>query len=227
MIVYYASFDNDFNEQIDSLSSCLFDDLEYFKDIKSKNAYVKCPAFQDYIKNVFVIRSPFDYTLSLDKENEKLHSSNYDQGFFDRYVVAREIKFGIFSLLFARLIFFSEKNIIMEQFTPFFHNSVGKNVVIPGKFNIGKHFRPVECALHCFKSGNISIKEKDVLYYLKFDTDEKIVFKKFYMSEKLIKLSCFFNQKRLFTKKILPLKWYYDNSISKQIIKEIKQNLIT
>lgn len=227
MIVYYASFYNDFNEQIDYLGSCLFDDLEYNKDLTKKNLYAQCPAFQDYIKNTFVVRSTFDYSLTLDKEDNKLYSFDHDQEFFDKYIFVRNAKIGFFSITFSMLIFFSEKDLMIEQFPPFFHNSLGRNVVIPGKFNIGKHFRPLDCAVHGFKSGNISIKEKDPLYYIRFETHEKITFKKFYMSKELFKLSNYFFEKRNYTKKIIPLKWYYENSIRKTILKEIKKNLIT
>lgn len=222
MIVYYSDYTGVFFEDLEPLSSCLLEDLE-----SSGANYVRCPSFQEYIKNTFVIRSKYDYELILDKKNSSLISPIYDQNFFNQNILVRNLESGLFTLNADRPIFFSERDLEIELIPPIFHNTVGRNVVVPGKFNIGKHFRALECALHCFDSGKIKIKEGDPIFYVKFLTKEKIKFKKFFWKkEKFLLFSEWFVKKRNSTKRILPLEWYYERSLSKSILKEIKNNLI-
>jgi hypothetical protein len=227
MVVYYASTNirkkNIFSEGLEPLSSHLDESFTIEKHAKS---FDKCPSFQAYIKNTFLIRSPYDYTISWDKENKKFFSSDYDQKFFEENLLVRNINTGLATYEPIFFTFFAEKDLEMEATSPWFHNTLNRHVVIPGVFNIGRHFRSIECPIQFLFSDTIKIKERDPILYVKFLTDEKIKFKKFYMSEKLKDYGVYFIKKRNFSKKILPLKWYYENSIRKSILKEIKNNII-
>ena len=221
MIVYYAERNNLYIEEIIPLSKCCFDDI--IQD--DFNPYIKCPAFNDSNKNIFVIKYPFDYNLNWNKNESSISSTFYDQNFFNKSLNVRSVKSGLASLMVPRLIFFSEEDLEMEQLPPYLHNVMGVYTVVPGKFNIGKHFRLIETAIQWFKPGVIEFKENDPLYYIKFYTNEKIIFKKFLYTENISHLQRYFHYKRQHTKKVKPLSWYYDNSIRKTILKEIKKNL--
>lgn len=220
MIVYYATQDNFFFEKPDPLSGCLFENLE--PEIK----YVKCPSFQDYIKNIFVIRSTNDYELTWDKKEKTLKSSMYDQKYFEKFVNIRNLSTGLFSYEEPKLMLFAEKSLEATLLPPFFHNTLNRSVVIPGTYDIGKHFRKLECALQLFDSTKIIIKENDPLYYIKFNTQEKIIFKKFLFTQKCDELNKHLGIKKSLVKRTVPLKWYYDRTSRDALLKEIKNNLM-
>jgi hypothetical protein len=220
MIVYYTTQDGNFCEKPDPLVGCLFEHLE----VETK--YVRCPVFQDYIKNIFVVRATNDYELTWDKKEKTLKSNLHNQKYFEDYVNVRNLSTGLFSYDDPKIILFAEKSLEATLLPPFFHNTINRSVVIPGVYDIGKHFRKLECAIQLFDSCKIIINEFDPVYYIKFNTQEKIQFKRFFLNERLKELHKFFINKRNFTKRILPLKWYYENSIGKTILKEIKNNLM-
>lgn len=220
MIVYYSSTGKYFCERPEQLSGCLFENL------KTEQSYVKCPSFQEYIKNTFVIRSNFDYRFGWDKDDKNFKSDMYDQHFFNSYVRPRNSNTGLVTYIDPPIIFFSEKSLEMSLIPAFFHNTFNRHVVIPGTFNVGKHFRKLESAIHFFHPDIIEIKEKDPLYYVKFHTEEKITFKSFLFTEKLRTFQAYFSPKKEYTQKIMPLKWYYERNMSKAILKEIKNNLM-
>ena len=184
-------------------------------------------SFSGCNKKIYVIRSTYDYEIDVDCENDRISSKMYDQAFFNDNIVVRDTKSGLFSYLNPSITFFSEKKLEMELLPPFFHNLPWKeHSILPGRFNVGQHFRPLECPVHLFHSDTIKINNKDPLYYVRFFTDEKIVFKRFFVTTKLFKITNNLMKKRTFTKKIIPLQWYYDNTYKKTILKEIQNNLL-
>lgn len=221
MIVYCGEMNNIFTEKIKPLSKIVFDNLSYSSELQ----YGKCPAFTDYMKNIFVITSPYDLVLNWDKEKFQFNT-DFNVDAKEKMVFPRNHEHGLISIVGINLLFFSEKSLLVDQFHPYFNLDNSNFVVIPGSFDIGKHFRPLEAAIHFARSGTIKIKENTPLFYLKFHTEEKIVFKKFYVTEKIKSLAVTFLTKRNFTKRILPLNWYYENTLRKTVLKEIKQNLI-
>jgi len=220
MIIYYGESRNNYVEPFTSLSGSLSDSFT------PHNAFLKCPAFTSLIKNTFVVRSNHDYEIQWDKEKLNFKSSVYDQIYFNKYLNVRNIETGLISYLQPNIFLFAEKSLEMELFPAFMHNTLNRHTVIPGKYNIGKHFRKLECAIQFFHSDTIKIKENDALYYIRFLTDEKIEFKRFMIDEKSFQpLINYFIEKRKHVQRILPLKWYYDRSIREKILKEIKNNL--
>lgn len=223
MIVYYANLRNSFHESLDTLSSCLNENLE----LVTGKSYHQCPAFQQYIKNTFVVRSTYDYELHLDKEKQSITSPLYNRDFPENFIHVRNLSAGLISYTDPRFVFFAEKDLEMELMPAHFHQTLGRHPIVPGTFNIGKHFRPIECAIHFFHSDKIKIRERDPLFYVKFLTNEKIEFKKFFYNQNTLNaLLGYFENKMRFTKKVIPLKWYYENSIRNIVLKEIKKNLI-
>ena len=220
MIVYYGTHNNKFCESPSPLSGCLFENLEI------EQSYVKCPAFQDYIKNIFVIRANHDYELTWNKEEKVLKSDCYGQPYFNKNVHVRNLATGLFSYYEPRINLFAEKSVQLSLIPPTFHKTLKGHAVIPGIFDAGKHLRKLELSFQFLHSDTIVFKEGDPLYYVKFHTDEKIVFKRFFYTEKLIALQQYFFDKRDFTKRMIPLKWYYENNCQKLILKEIKNNLM-
>ncbi len=102
---------------------------------------------------------------------------------------------------------------------------------VPGAFDISKWFRPHVFEVQMWeKAGTFKIKEGEPLFTVEFITDRPIVFKKFAMSEALVKYadSCVDSHKFFGRWLGLPKKYkiFQDTKMDKLILKEIKNNLV-
>jgi hypothetical protein len=156
----------------------------------------------------------------------------YDQNFFDKHVIVRSEKEKLFSFT-QHFIFFTEENSLKMSagMLPFLEDNQITNrcIPIPGTFDIGKWFRLTEFAFYLKNNYNrFEIKEDDVFQYIKFDTEEKIIFKQFYVNEKIRKhVEEVIRAKNYRINKYRQLQNYYLMfNHKKEIMKEIKNNLI-
>ena len=131
------------------------------------------------------------------------------------------------------MIFFTEEKTLNMSagIFPFLeNNNITKNcIVVPGTLDIGKWFRPSDFAFYLKSNhNNFKIEEDEIYQYIKFHTDEKIIFKQFQINEKLNKYLLDITSAKEFRKvKNRSLENYYSMlKHKKYIIKEIKNNLI-
>ena len=62
-------------------------------------------------------------------------------------------------------------------------------IPIPGRYDIGKWFRPLEFPFILKEAfDTFTVKEQDVLYYVRFHTNRPIIFKQFIMTDNLRKM---------------------------------------
>lgn len=218
------------------LSSELF---EYSKqDMKPANNFFMCPSYHSFLKNKFVIKSPLDYDLTWNVNNEMnfFSSSFYDQKFFDNYVSTRESSFGMVSLLFFSHIFFAEESCDMEVTSAYLSNNdfVNDTIYIPGTMNIGDWFRNLDFAfLMKYKNKPLKINQGDSLRYVNFKTDQKITFKKFFFTEKCSEILNYCLNQKLFKKNKNVKSYLQDiyglfkqSKLKNVLLKEIKSNLM-
>jgi hypothetical protein len=158
-----------------------------------KSEFLKCPAFHDFYKNCFLIKSPLDLKITIDKQNGPRYITchNYNQQFYDTFIAPRmeNEDFPALSIMFPYL-FFSNESLNIEQFHPFMHNSdLLNNVrVISGKFDISKWIRPIDYAFEIIdESKPIIIKRGDPLYYIRFSTEKNINFIRIYPHDDIFK----------------------------------------
>ena len=205
----------------------IFKELREEFNLNTDFDFLSCPAFQASCKNVFKIIGTVDYDLTWTGEN--FTSNSYDQLFFDNYIINRGTNSGFFSYKDPIIRFFTDSNSLnCELLPPYLHKSEVNNLrVITGKFDIGKHFRVIELAAQFRKPSTVNFNAQEPVYYIKFYTDEKIIFKRFYYTPVLHNITGSYLYLRFHTKKIAPLEWWYNhNSIYKRkILKEIKENL--
>ena len=193
--------------------------------------FKNCPAVRQQLKNVFSLKFPFDNEITFDDEN--LTTSKYDQEFWNYMIKIRSLKdknlgFNI------KYLFVSEESVEVESTACWFSQNdfVNKTILVPGKFNIGKWTRPLDCAF-LVKDGynSIKINRGDDYSYLKINTDEEVVLKKFYITDKL-KQIMFSNLKtrQYKIKPIEKLAYYYNlyekAKMHKLVMREIKSNLM-
>jgi hypothetical protein len=231
-VVYLGYWDNSFGLDIEPLEDHINKNILIQKDDK-RTLIQACPAFNNYIKNVFVVRSTFQYGIEWTKEH--FESSYYDQQFFESYILPRSNSTGVVSFRPPLPVFISESNdLTISQESAYLHDNDITRLcyTIPGTFNIGKHFpRSLELALKFKQPGLIKIDEGDALYYVRFHTNEDIVFKKFIITDdfkKFIKANL--GDIRQYTKGFKTLEWWYDlvsrHKFKKYFLKYIKQNLL-
>jgi hypothetical protein len=201
------------------------------KDINALDGINHCPVFNESLKNSYAIKSIYDYSFKI-KENS-CFSSDYDQKFYDDHVVIRSIDKKFFSFG-TRYVFFTEEDSLkmdVYQYPVFEENEITKRcMLVPGSFDIGKYFRNLEFSFILKKEfDEFVVKNEDVLYYLKFDSKEKIKFKQFRFTKDLlemiqgVRLANAFNKNK---KNVSIDLWYSKFKGKRYILNKIKENLL-
>ena len=204
----------------------------FIKNIKDKTTEVElCPSIKDYTRNTFSIKSIYDYSFEIGKDNN-VFSAQYDQKFFDRHVLVRSNIDKCFSFSQNFIFFTEDKSLNMSAgvFPYLEDNNITKAcTIIPGKVDIGKWFRPSDFAFYLKSNhNNFKIEEDEIYQYVKFDTENKIIFKQFRTSENIKQyVSDITNSKNFRKTKNRQIENYYNMfNHKKHIIKEIKNNLV-
>ena len=191
-----------------------------------------CPVFNSNLNNVFAIKSLFNYSIKIKDNN--LYSDMYDKQFFDTHVVPRQIEKKFFSFSTEYIFFTDEDSLEMTayEYPVFEQNEITKRcMMFQGTFDIGKWFRPTEFAIALKDEfDEFIVNEKDVLYYLRFHTKEKINFKQFKFNDHLhsiIKYHFKIGVPHYRSKSKKSIQDFYNKFQEKPyILKEIEKNLI-
>ena len=206
---------------------------KFTTDIPENNNFLKCPSIINNIKNTFSFSSPLD--LKIEWVNKRTSTPERNQEFFDSFINARNPEEGFLSLKLLHTVFFTEEpSLIAKQKTAIYSNNdfTRKTGIFEGQIDIGQWFRPLDLAFFFKEEGVVDIKVEDIIYYIEFLTDKKIIFKRFVINDKLINLYSFCLHLKNF--RSFSIKNYLDTcymlfnraKIKKYIIKEIQNNLI-
>ena len=197
------------------------------------NQILKCPSVVNGVRNTFAISSPIN--LKIDWDGDHISSIGRNQEFFDRTFLVRNVNSGFFSLKIGNYAFFTEEPyLLMKQKTAVYsaNDFIKKAGIFEGIYDIGQWFRPLDLAVYFKEPGIINIDKEDILYYIEFFTEKKIVFKKFvftseieYTAQSCISIKSEIN---------FPIKTYLKNlyllfnqsKIKSRILKNIKENLL-
>jgi hypothetical protein len=131
-------------------------------------------------------------------------------------------------------IFFAEESLEVETFGAHFSDNefTRKTRIIPGRFDIGKWFRPLDCAMLINKNEDtLNINNGDAFSYIKFLTNEEVKLRKFVMTDELASIvRQNVDYKRFTNKKFSPLSHWYDlykrSNQKKYILNRIQNNLM-
>lgn len=190
----------------------------------------RCPAFNDYLTNLYELRSIYDYEFYL--EDGAVKSNMYSEQFFNNHVVIRDIHQKWFSFSQQYIFFTDHPSLLMTtyEFPNFENNNITKNChTIPGQFDIGKWFRNTEFPFFLKQeSDRFKIEENEVYSYIRFHTKETINFIQFLVTDKI---NGFLNDARNLNinqkRKIIPMSNIYNKFNHKELVlKEIKNNII-
>lgn len=245
MIVYYSSFFKDFDEDGLRLAERNLDffeperligiDPEVYgsKDATHSNqSYTRCPAYNDYFKNIFAIKSQTDYDLNIDSINNKIYSTVFNQKFFDQLVFIRSLEHRLISLNIGYIFITEENDLYITQESCMYKKSnfIDNTIMVPGTFNIGAWPRPINIAFHMV-GDRLEIKHGDPLFALRFHTNEKIQFKRFFATEKFTEYQQSLLKTKTTFKQLKSLNYLYDifnrnKGLKKLMLNEVKKNLL-
>jgi hypothetical protein len=150
--------------------------------------FFACPAFHRHATNTFVIRSTLDVHVAIRPdgfapldERSKLTAQLFS--------FMHPTRKGYRTILFDhRMLFFAEQSVTLATYPAFMHRGEvqRKLCYVPAAYDISKWMRPLQGTYEVHSEvQDIHIREDDPLYYVKFETDEKIRLRRFQMVPEL------------------------------------------
>lgn len=145
--------------------------------------YTKCPAVSDYFNNVFVIRSPYDVTISYDNASDRyvtdrLGQEWYDQTFYPRFPIVKNNQLvGSCVTMRINYLFVADKDVEIESIdVPLLSTGLTRNIkLVPGTMNIHRWIRPVDFTFEIQDiSKPLEFKRGDPLFAIRFKTDSRV-----------------------------------------------------
>jgi hypothetical protein len=230
--VYWASTEKEWmlaNEP-EAISSVF-----YKKDLTDPNNEYSmvnyCPSFNSNLKNLYALRSLYDYSFYIDEVTKTIRSDDLNQEFFDDHVLTRSYEKKFFSFRNA-YCFFTDAPSLLTTFYEYPYlednNITQRCIPVAGQFDIGKYFRGTEFAFYIKKDYNsFKIERGEIYSYIRFHTTEQINFIQFRFTDKLRQMDKERFAAIALNLKLKSLEKYYNMFRHKKLIlKEIKENII-
>jgi hypothetical protein len=232
LVVYWSPFNYDENNSWDMLYVApekVYSDL--YKDKNKENtesSYFSCPAFKETTKNLYLIRNVMENEITV--IDGIVFSSTYPnvsishkESINNRPVVSISYPF----------IFFAEEPLSMTVTPPFMHPTgfVNEGHVVMGSFDIGKWFRPVNLDFMLYeKTSQFKFKDDEPLMYINFNTDKKIILKRFQITKEIHNIAVSCSQSHQNIKKFMSLseryKLFIQSKTRESLLNKIKSNII-
>ena len=155
--------------------------------------YRLCPATRDLARNTFVVTAPFDAHFYLDADKRTIEFAGTGKQAFEFFNMRAE-QYGptdqpIMSINYYQLFVSQHDQVEMTMTAPWFEDSVAAFKIVPGRFNIGKWWRPLDVAMQLpERQQEIKIKQGDVLFYVTFSTgnsDDVVVLREIAVTKEL------------------------------------------
>jgi hypothetical protein len=189
--------------------------------------YFKCPAFTQYHKNTFVIKSDLSINFGFNPNNQ-FGISHYNEDFLYGNFRTRNPEEKVIDLTW-NLHTFADQEVKISILPANFdiNDFTKKSMLFTGEYDISKWFRPIQCTFKMLENP-ISIKRGDALYYIHFHTEKNIKLHNFKINDSIREMySDLAALKRYAPAK--SLKFLYDTffykKYNKRFLKEIKNNL--
>ena len=185
-----------------------------FKAIASEYAgaeFLECYAVQDFCKNTYVVRAPFDITYTFDKATGVLSIDRLGQTFFNSFCAARTD--GSIETAPAYL-FYAKESVKIETLPMFLLKSPVADAVhyIPGQFDIGRWIRPIVWSFFLKNpDAPLVVRRGEPLFLVRFTPADgsKVEFERVEHDSKLVKVVNACTSAKHYVPKI-PLRKLYD-----------------
>lgn len=196
--------------------------------------YSRCPAFTDIMKNTFVIKCPFDFSLKIELDTNRIECEERFKPLIKTFIVQPYKTENLYQY-YTHLHFFADSPCEAHEMSPFLHNNslTRQTSVLHGQFNIHKWYRPFNTAFIPTTDKKyllLEMKRGDIISYIRFHTEEKIKLTEFINSQEIQNIA---NQCVSFKharKGIFSLTHAYDSFMqrqrNKQLLKLIKENIV-
>jgi len=201
------------------------------KFVNNNIGYRSCRGMLNLFKNTYVIKNPVTSTVKLSNTDQRVPDAD-DGG--TNYWLSKErpldesfrvdLDFGY--------IFFSEEELIMRQVPPYMHKVKASETawISAGSYDISKWFRPIFPTFILWEGYNeVSIIKDEPQMYVQFETDRRIIFKRFEFTNDMIIIVDQLMQLRD-RNSIASLNFLYDVFIqsfrNKKVLKLIKENVL-
>lgn len=204
--------------------------LRHFPKSVTDDNVNKCPAMAEYHNNLFALKFPISYGIDVFSDGD-VASEFYTQQVFQNLVRIRDKSKRLYSLNF-NTVFVAERPCEIEITSAHtIRNSFTKNTfLVPGKYDIGKWIRPLECAFFAdAECDKIHIQAGDVWAFMRIRTDEKVNFKRFFLDQKLLDMMSMFSS-GVFPRTTFKNMSYYYNMLlqtgyKSRFMKSVKKNI--
>lgn len=209
---------------------------KFIGSTETKN-FIQCPAVMNKLKQTYVMfaRTDIDMAIQLD-ENKKVSGF----GFVDPEKVAIGGKLShsptlenqFLLELDMSVVFFAEEPLMVSSSSPYFHQTPHLNygALVPGEFDVGRWFRPINLEYNLWPDvTRLKIDAGEPLVYFSFNTDKKIIFKRFSFNSRLFNLcSQIIRYKDKPKWKSLNFRYqkFKEASMRELVLTEIKNNLV-
>lgn len=164
--------------------------LDFIKNNSRNLSLLKCPSAVEYLKNIFIIKSPLDFTVKI-SPNKKLTVVNDRQNYQEPYELWDLNIFAdymspdsgqlhgqhVIDIGFQYYFINKKDSVVMQNIdVPLWFNQVTN---VPGQFDISKWVRPTNFTFFTDKQ-ELHFQRGDPLYAVKFVTkkNQKIKLKK-------------------------------------------------
>ena len=224
--------------------------LSTTRELRPKDArpmlMFSCPATIDYMSNVFVFSSAINDTVvipegTLEKSNERTeetYRTSIPLFIGDKIKVesARQSSLDGYANITYNMswVLFASEPLIAKFTAPYYPQTAPCTgaMLSTGKFDIGSWYRPFVLDYHIpLTTKELVFKENDALFYVEFETDRPIIFKRFIETPELnsIQNESVYTYKNVFGK-FRPLKKRYEDSrrakIPQIVLSEIQKNVV-
>jgi hypothetical protein len=234
MIIYWAGVDYDPSKDWNMLykePENILSSLNKTREKGNDNSFFQCPAVTNHFKNTFIIRNP--QHSAYDIRNNEVHPLT--RGYVSSSIVHpnNALKDNTLFRYGLSYIFFAEDPGVTMSFTgPYFSQSqhTQYGAVIPGELNVSSWFRNVNFEYNLWEGVNsFEVLEDEPIAYINFNVEEKVILKRFYVTEDL---------KRITHSTGTSSTWFPNISLEKRygmfeqsklkgyILKNIKENLM-
>jgi hypothetical protein len=240
IVVYWSNEVSILSPEIVPAHQDLFNIVRRMEGIPGVSTNIKkCPSVINTLKNTFAVRSAIDFNIEW--TGQEFSSDNIDVK-NERIFNPRDVVTGLVSVVTPTNIicFTEEPSLKMEVKNATYakNDFSNKAVLVEGEVDIGKWFRPTDLSFFFRQpSSKIDVRMGDNLFYIKFNTDKKVILKKYQTTNELYRI-----QQEIFTFRQDLIRFYkgynlkdklenyyaaFKNSrYKKHILKEIKNNLM-
>jgi hypothetical protein len=213
----------------------LFNDLAKLRQPNAgTKTFLSCPSSSKEFRNSFVFKNELDSHYAYDFTDDKQDLFPVSQTYLNAEVRRNPtISTGPLININLYYIFFAEESLTASFTPPMMHepNYTKYGTVIPGKFDIGQWFRPYPLEMQMWHDkGELILKEDEPLFYVNFETDQKINLKRFKYNATLHSYADHCSNTAKVWGMGVPLEKRYQrfkqSKMREMVLKEIKQNLL-